>query len=790
MGITTDANNVFRYVHFRPPRATDEITTAVKARSAQRPGPRGSGSHDENDRRARLRKLESALAELQSLDLARSTHFRHDSGPMSAGTQLVLNERGVADLGDDTKRLLGELGLDVSADHGVMVESVGSAMRQLEEGEPSFAPVDQPPSGYVQSVGTAHLLVLKQQIKRYEPAEIAHIENVVAGERKVRNHTNLTRIEEFSSSSSETTTDSDTELATTERFEMNKQAATTIQQDTELGLELSLSGKYGPTVSFESDFSAGQSTSTSDQDEKSVAFSKETVARAKERVVEKLSKEQSRTLVREITEVNEHTLENQSEEHRVAIYQYVDKIYESQVFDYGQRLMFDIMIPEPSSFLWYLKSREGLELDIAAPPSLEELGIQSPRDITRSNYAGLGTTYGVAELPPFPDIVVTRRLRLAHGTGGESDEGVHKSGVSGELRVPAGFRPLLARSTILATSDETFSFSLNIGGTVVHYQKDDFTEVSFGDSGHQRYSLTETAGHLIDQSVSPNSLAPDETLHVDLYGYESANYTFHIDVQFHALYDPAGPGYGIVQQWQQAVFDRLLDGYGNAKREHEQELSFRHAEASASNDRPGDLGASSAVNRKLINTELKKHCMAVFRDQHLGTLVTPHVGEPPQFLLAAARSDGEVIRFLEHAFEWSQLQFVCYPYYWARPQDDLSGWSDRVLERNSDFTMEDFLQAGYARVVIPVREGFDQAVSYFVTKGEPYNGLGEPPIEDPLYISIIDELKERAGAGKDEIPVGDPWETRLPTSAVMVRTSNDLPAWLKKPGTDWEWEVT
>ena len=95
---------------------------------------------------------------------------------------------------------------------------------------------------------------------------------------------------------------------------------------------------------------------------------------------------------------------------------------------------------------------------------------------------------------------------------------------------------------------------------------------------------------------------------------------------------------------------------------------------------------------------------------------------------------------------------------------------------------------GYARVVVPVREGFDRSVSYFIENGEPFFGLGEPDLQDPLYISITDEIKERTGAGKDEIPVGKSWETRLPTAAIIVKDLDALPKWAKVAGEEWKWE--
>lgn len=652
---------------------------------------------------------------------------------------------------------------------------------------PTFTPVAQSSSPHVQAVGTAHLLVLKQQIKRYEAGEIAHVENVLAGEKKNRQHVELTRIEDFTSFSSDTTTDSETELESTERFELNRQVSHSLQKDTELGLELTLSGKYGPTVSFDSNFAAGRTTSSQDSSEQSVSFVKDTVERSKDRVIDKLTSKRERNLLREIRETNRHRLENESEQHRFAVYQYVDKVYESQIFDYGRRLMFDFMVPEPASYLWYLKGAAGLDLDLVEPRRLKDLGVLSARDVTTANYLELAATYGALEVPPPPDIFITKRVRLAYGTGAEVDVGKLKSGVSAEVDIPAGYSPILARTSILATSDETFGFSMHIGGTVLNFDKSEFDEVSIGSSGHKKYWLSETFGQSISTSLSMNQLAEEQILYLDVYGYESANYVIHTDVQFYALYDSSQLEFDVVSAWQQTVYQKLAEAQQQALLLFQQELAVKTAEAEARSVGTVDFGAPPAANQKLIMTELKKHCLAIFRDEHCGTLVTDHAGDPPQFDLDDARSDGEIIRFLEHAFEWSQLQYVFYPYFWSRPRADLSGWSEKFLARNGDYTMEEFLRAGYARVVVPVREGFDEAVSFFAETGTVFSGLGEPDITDSLYLSIIDELSERADAPQDEIRVGAPWETRLPTAAVVVRRSQTLPAWTLDPATDWGW---
>lgn len=726
-----------------------------------------------------------ALRNLEALDLSMDVNLD------ATHTFLAINNNGQSKLSVTTKNTLKSLGLDpLKMSHLQLVDRLNGVLANPNHNPPAPSPFNEADDsqGYIQSVGIANLLVVKQQILRYEAAEIAHIENVLAGEKKIRVHSQLTRSEEFFSNVNEVTTDSETELETTERFELNKQTSKTFQKDTELGLELTLSGKYGPTISFESNLNTGQTTSLQESNEQSINFAKDTIERSKERIIEKITVKQEKTLIKEIKEKNKHILENDDEKHRFAIYQYVDKIYKSQVFDYGIRQMFDFMVPEPSSYLWYLKNTTNRELDLQKPESLAEKEIYSPKDITKYNYQKLGAEYRVNDLPPPPPIFITKRLRLpAFGDGSSPEGGRVPSGVSGEITIPNGYNPTLSYNTILARSDDEdgdIKFSFNVGGNIFHYIEADM-EVKGVDGNLKTYQILNDS-KMLGTPISMNNLAPDEKLSVDVYGYESANYTIHMDIQFYANYNPSILDYYVVAQWKQGIYEKLAQAYETAMLEYEQDKSYLLAEARGRND--VDFGSPPAVNKKLILTELKKHCLAIVRNQHLGTLNTSHSDdEPPQFNLQDAQEDGETIRFLEHAFEWSQMQYVFYPYFWAEPGAEQEGWIDRFMEKNSDYTMEEFLKSGYARVVVPVREGFHNAVSYFILNGKPFYGLGEPPVKNPLYLSITKEIKERTGAEQGEIAVGEPWETRLPTAAIIVKDLDELPEWVRL-GDDWQWE--
>ena len=68
------------------------------------------------------------------------------------------------------------------------------------------------------------------------------------------------------------------------------------------------------------------------------------------------------------------------------------------------------------------------------------------------------------------------------------------------------------------------------------------------------------------------------------------------------------------------------------------------------------------------------------------------------------------VKFFEQAFDWSILSEMFYPYYWAKKCD----WKALFQsQESSDLGFQAFLQSGMARVMVPVREGFEDAVVFY-----------------------------------------------------------------------------
>ncbi|MFP3693856.1 hypothetical protein, partial [Burkholderia sp. SIMBA_048] len=72
------------------------------------------------------------------------------------------------------------------------------------------------------------------------------------------------------------------------------------------------------------------------------------------------------------------------------------------------------------------------------------------------------------------------------------------------------------------------------------------------------------------------------------------------------------------------------------------------------------------------------------------------------------------IKFMEQAFEWENLSYYLYPYYWGRK----TNWNDLYQSDDTDPLFKAFLQSGMARVVATVRPGFEDAVQFYMATGK------------------------------------------------------------------------
>jgi len=110
----------------------------------------------------------------------------------------------------------------------------------------------------------------------------------------------------------------------------------------------------------------------------------------------------------------------------------------------------------------------------------------------------------------------------------------------------------------------------------------------------------------------------------------------------------------------------------------------------------------------------------------------------PQMDIPETKKEGEFVRFLEQAFEWKFMNYMLYPYFWARK----CSWEDKFKEESENHLFTKFLQSGFARVSISVRPGFEDLISYYLQTRRIWGYGGVPPITGDAYVPIHQEIKE------------------------------------------------
>jgi hypothetical protein len=105
------------------------------------------------------------------------------------------------------------------------------------------------------------------------------------------------------------------------------------------------------------------------------------------------------------------------------------------------------------------------------------------------------------------------------------------------------------------------------------------------------------------------------------------------------------------------------------------------------------------------------------------------------------------------------------PYFYGHPDS----WRKLYQLENADTEFLDFLQAGMARVLVPVTPGFENRIINFLNSGIIFEGDDAESLvlDTPISLALNAEL--RNVAQKYPIQEGKSWEVRVPTSLTILQ---------------------
>lgn len=595
----------------------------------------------------------------------------------------------------------------------------------------------------VRPAGIADLLVVEQELLGYKRGEVAYVENVMASEVRSRSHRKLDRTSSTYSSESETTATTTRDLQSTTRSELSSETSRALSEEMSLELGTSISAKYGPVLSVDAsaDFSYG--TAREEAASSASSFAQEVVDRSVSSLSERKLETSSVTTLAETEETNAHAFENSRTDakHIIGVYRWLDQRWRGQIMNYGRRLMLEFNVPEPAGMWHWAQDRQGeVKIDTPEPPQLAIApGEISERSSSANYWMKLAERYGAGDLepPPAAQINIATSLAIAetaHGTLGESDYNVKTQQAS--MTVPEGYEVIRVRASstkhgfIKDRNDTPARFKVQVASA----------ELDMLDGSGEK-EMSQVRG------VVPISAF--------LFDIVAATIGLHFTCQ------RTPEAYAA---WQSASWAKLKQANDKARDAWKAELRAAENAVLAL-----QIELSSNQKREIERTELKRGSLNLLLQGSFNQFdpVKPAgaPGTEPEIDVAVALEYGDYLSFFEQSFEWEQMTYLFYPYFWG----DKSDWDERLLETDPDPAFEAFRKAGSSRVQVPVRPGFEQALIYYLQTGRTWGGRDAPLVGSPLYVPIAAEIAEALDQTIDDaVPYGEPWEFLVPTSLIAL----------------------
>ena len=622
--------------------------------------------------------------------------------------------------------------------------------------------------GNIKPVGEGELLIVKQQLVRYEGGDVAHIENIMSGETREREHRRLRKTEQFYLTEQESASEEERDLQSTERFEVQKEIVEVIKERSKLETGLNISAGYGPFIQIEASLDYIREESGERSKKAASEFSKEIINKSVSKLSEEIRKQQTLRLIEEYEEKNKHGFSG-GDDHIVGVYQWVNKVYEAQVFNYGLRTMYDIMVPEPGAFVWEAMQRkpeEELGIKIHEPFTLQ------PQEIEEETYQEYLTEYQAVNVDPPPQEFITVAKTFhssAQGAGEEEGAPASPNLYADAAEVPIG-------------DDEYEAIE---GRVVVSFEPTSFDSADPRDAGKGAMRVAIGAGvegyhpfifRKIDGKMRTRETTLDQQrkkIPVTILATNVEAYSIGVEIKCRRT-DEA------MDNWRNATYSAIMQAYLKQKADCEEKIAVQSMQQGVN-----ITGRNPEANRKLEKAELKKACISRITEQYFDKFnsIEEDTYGFPQLNFSEAELEGKYIRFFEHAFEWENMVYVLYPYFWGRKSE----WERRIKYEDADPKFIDFISAGAARVVVPLRLGFEVVMDHFMITGETWEGGDPGDIVSSLYVPIIEEMRAQLGApGKEEpVPVDEPWNVTVPTSLVRLRPDGSLPRWIKDEKGNW-----
>lgn len=630
--------------------------------------------------------------------------------------------------------------------------------------EPETVTIQKRRNFGIKRLGIADYLKVVQSVHAYVPGEVSNIENVMASE--LRHKSSVSRdyseITDTTAKSQETEKISDT--TKTSRTDMQTEIAKEIDKQKALTAHTRATyGGYG--MSFEIGAEYANNTAQHDSTRQAVMKSQEITERAMERVLTKVSEERVQKIIKEYTETNVHEFDNRGKvtktdnadaaqpKHITGVYRWIDKKMKNQIYNYGVRTMFEFMVPEPSRLhrlAVAVSKAQVLTAPVDPRTAPAPKTMDSPKAATKELLQYWANIYGVTLTDlPTSNLTVTSNVEI------NLDNSATPRILP--INIPANYKAYEA--------EITYAFYNRFKKNSSWLTFDNLKGGSQNIENHNR------EGWLRSSYTSYGiNIVGDYNMQ-----YAGGNGTTHVGliVKAKCILSDA-----YMLQWATENFNAIIKVYEEAYVKFQEEQAKLDAEQKAKEGEAKEKQGN--FYRYMEHDTLKHNCIAYLLQDYLTTLgqeTTNALNDNTKmdnfqvYLNDNLDQYTALAKFMEQAFEWEIMDYTFYPYYWANRKS----WQEFYLTESMDPLFRSFLQAGMARIIVTVKPGFEAAVQFFLETGIIWNGGAVPVIGDPMYMSIVDEMRQPTGK-----PQGKYWITRVPTTLTILQDkSTGLP--VKQP---------
>lgn len=664
-------------------------------------------------------------------------------------------------------------------------------------------------TGAIRPPVVGDLLLVEEELRRYELSEIASITNVLKSEKREFSTRDLARTETTTTFESESETTESESTTTSEQFQLSTEAQKAAEESMSASIGVTLSSKFGPVqtgVSANASFSQSKSSSESMAQE----FAREVTEEASKSVRALVRQSSSTTLLTESERTSLHGFDNSTgTDHIIGVYRWLDRIVAARTVNYGRRLLLTFDVPEPAAFFRSVAgdaaAAEVTELVEPRPPGDyrfdngrlllggdKDARLSDASRLGRDNYLALAAVYGVANVePPPPNKIVGTKAIAIPATGAAAK--VDATGNEGnEL------------SLVLADNTLTVDPAYRVKYVGVWATEGDANNLrKFSDVlklGSHNKDVNHILVQVADKSffLTVKGLGDDEPKAVDTNFNEIQEISE--DAHFFGQMQPSLPitvqadFEGIVsltvsysaylrdeafEAWQIATYGAIWAGYERLRVEFTTKQQAAE-QAAAATSSAQVTGRRPDQYRAIERAELKRGCVSLLtRNSAPGYGSLRGEGsqggiafEPPADAdqWRAPLPNGLIATTFENSFEWDQMTYTFLPYFWTAKDR----WASVMQGTSDDPTFEAFLQAGMAQVVVPVRPGCERPILRFLREGLLWCGAYLPLFDREQDLEVYQDVEQ--GVQFDPpIQLGESWEVRLPTSLIMLQADATLP---------------